>query len=61
MPWGFSVNFDEHDEVDNCRALVDAGIYDPVPARRFIARFVSLLGAISHEPDLPMNELLTVS
>ena len=61
MPWGFSVNFDEHDEVDNCRALFDAGIYDPVPARRFIARFVSLLGAISHEPDLPMNELLTVS
>jgi len=61
MPWGFSLNFDENDEVQNCRVSFDAHIYNPTGVLRFIERFKRLLDAVSRHSDKTLEELLTMS
>ena len=61
MPWGFSMNPDEHAEQHNCRVAFDANIYDPVGVRAFVERYKQLLDAVSRQPDRSLAELLAMS
>ena len=58
MPWGFSLNFDQHNELQRCRATFDATAYDPTGVRELIGRFLHLLDVASASPDLRLSELL---
>jgi amino acid adenylation domain-containing protein len=58
MPWGFSINFSENDEENDCHMNFDAGIYDPAAVRTFIDRFRRFLDAVSRHPDRTPSELL---
>ena len=60
MPWGFTLNFDEYDEEHSCRAIFDAGIYDPAGVRELIGGFRRLLDGIARNPDLSVEELLAM-
>jgi acyl carrier protein len=60
MPWGFTVNIHERNDLEECWATFDAGIYDPVGVRRFIDRLLDLLDAASQHPDRPIGELLAL-
>jgi non-ribosomal peptide synthetase component F len=60
MPWGITISFDERNDIQECRAFFDAGIYDPPAVRRFIGRLHELLEAISRRPDLSLSELLAL-
>ncbi len=57
MPWGFTLNFDEHDEEHSCRVTFDAGIYDPAGVRGLIDRFRRLLDAVTCNPDVVLEDL----
>jgi len=60
MPWGFTLNFDEYDEEHSCRAIFDAGIYDPAGVRELVGRFQRLLDAVAYSPDVNVEELLAM-
>jgi amino acid adenylation domain-containing protein len=61
MPWGLSVTLDEHQEDHNCHIMFDAGLYRPSGVHRLIDRYRRLLGAVSRDPDLSINELIARS
>lgn len=61
MPWGFSMNLHEHNNLQEFRTTFDAGIYDPNSVRRFIARLLEFLDVISCHPDRSIGELLALS
>jgi amino acid adenylation domain-containing protein len=61
MPWGFSVTLDQHNEEHSCRVSFDARIYEPSRVRKWLDRFVRLLHAVSHNPDLSVGKLLAIS
>jgi non-ribosomal peptide synthetase component F len=61
MPWGFSMNLLEANDLQSLGITFDAGIYDPEGVRRFVARLHDLLDAISQRPDRPIGELLALS
>jgi amino acid adenylation domain-containing protein len=58
MPWGFSLDFNQHNESDKCRAMFDARLYDPAGVRNLIARLTRFLDAVSRDPDRPIVQLL---
>ena len=67
MPWGFSLNFDQHNEQVRCRATFDATVYDPTGVRNLIGRFLhttfknvlyaKLLGDLTKIPGLALKLL----
>jgi hypothetical protein len=59
MPWGFSIEVNE--DSDRCTARFDAGLYDPVGIRHFVARYIRLLEAASQHPQLPIAKLLEMT
>jgi amino acid adenylation domain-containing protein len=61
MPWGFSTAVDQFNEGHRCRTTFDARIYDPVRVHAFIERYKRLLDTLSHNPNLPVAELLRIS
>jgi hypothetical protein len=56
MPWGFTMNLDEHNE-DRCYVSFDARIHDPRGVRAFIDRFRDLFDILSRRPDKPLAQL----
>ena len=45
----------------NCRAHFDAGVYDRNGMRAMLDRYLQLLGAAAHEPELPIGKLLAMT
>jgi hypothetical protein len=61
IPWGFTMDFDEQNEEDNCPVFFDPRIYDPAGVRAFVERYKRLLDAASRQPDWALSELLATS
>jgi hypothetical protein len=61
MPWYCNVQLTEYDNLQECRAVFDARIYDPTGVRRFIGRLCDFVDAASWHPDLSIDELLAFS
>ena len=61
MPWGFSMNPDEHAEQHNCRVSFDAHIYHPPAVRMLVDRYRRLLDVVSRHPDQAIDQLLAMS
>jgi amino acid adenylation domain-containing protein len=59
--WGFTFDFDEQNEENNCSALFDPRIYDPEGVRRFALRYTRLLEVASRHPDKTLDDLLALS
>jgi Condensation domain/AMP-binding enzyme/Phosphopantetheine attachment site/AMP-binding enzyme C-terminal domain len=61
MPWGFTMEVDQRQEEQACRALFDARLYDPAGVRGFMLGFRRMLDAVSRYPDKTLEELLAMS
>jgi hypothetical protein len=58
MPWGFSMFMDKYNEDRRCQTMFNANLYEPEAVRWFVARFRSLLDAVSRHPDYTISQLL---
>jgi amino acid adenylation domain-containing protein len=57
MPWKCVFDIDER-KPENCRVNFDAHLYDRKEMRVMLDRYLSLLEAAAHEPELPLTKLL---
>lgn len=57
MPWGFSVGFRERDEDYLWVIKFDARLYDPSLVEIFLDRLYELLGSVSRQPELRLDEI----
>ena len=60
MPWGCQF-FVEAQKPENCRVHFDAGVYDRNGMRAMLDRYLRLLEAAAHEPELPIGKLLAMT
>jgi non-ribosomal peptide synthetase component F len=61
ISWGFTLNADEQNDDEGCRAYFDPRIYDGVGVRRFLGRYQRLLDAASRQPDATLRTLLAIT
>jgi len=57
MPWGCQF-YVEAQKPENCRVHFDAGVYNRNGMRVMLDRYLGLLEAAAHEPELPIGKLL---
>jgi hypothetical protein len=57
MPWGCQF-YVEAQKPENCRVHFDAGVYDRNGMRVMLDRYLALLEAVAHEPELPIGKLI---
>lgn len=57
MPWGFSINLDENDELQGCFVTFDANLYEPEGVRGLVRRYLSLLDTVARNPDVRLAAL----
>ena len=57
MPWGCQLYLDS-EKPENCCVHFDAGVYKQNEMRLMLDRYLSLLEAAAHEPELPISKLL---
>ena len=57
MPWGCQFYLDS-EKPENCCVHFDAGVYKQNEMRLMLDRYLSLLEAAAHEPELPISKLL---
>ena len=60
MPWGCQF-FVEAQKPENCRVHFDAGVYDRNGMRAMLDRYLRLLEAAAHEPELPIGKLVAMT
>ena len=60
MPWGCQF-YVEAQKPENCRVNFDAGVYDRNGMRAMLDRYLRLLEAAAHEPELPIGKLLAMT
>jgi amino acid adenylation domain-containing protein len=60
MPWGCQF-YVEAQKPENCRVHFDAGVYDRNGMRAMLDRYLRLLEAAGHEPELPIGKLLAMT
>ena len=60
MPWGCQF-FVEAQKPENCRVHFDAGAYDRNGMRAMLDRYLRLLEAAAHEPELPIGKLVAMT
>ena len=60
MPWGCQF-FVEAQKPESCRVHFDAGIYDRNGMRAMLDRYLRLLEAAAHEPELPIGKLVSMT
>ena len=60
MPWGCQFYVEEQ-KPENCRVHFDAGVYDRNGMRAMLDRYLRLLEAAAHEPELPIGKLLAMT
>jgi non-ribosomal peptide synthetase component F len=58
IPWGFTVQFDQHNEQHRCRARFNARAFDPAGVQAFLDRYKRFLDAVSAAPERPLGEVL---
>jgi Condensation domain len=51
----------EAQKPENCRVYFDAGVYDRNEMRVMVNRYLRLLEAVAHEPELPIGKLLAMT
>jgi hypothetical protein len=61
VPWGFTLQLNQHNEEQRCSVEFDSRLYDPHGVRKWLALFTRFLDCTSREPDRPVAELLARS
>jgi amino acid adenylation domain-containing protein len=61
MPWGFTLDIEQHSETNAVVASFDANMYDPARVRVLVERYSRMLDAAAAKPDRSLRELLAES
>jgi amino acid adenylation domain-containing protein len=58
MPWGFTLQFNQHHEQQDCNVEFDARLHDPRGVRHWVGLFTRFLDRASRDPDESVVKLL---